>query len=111
MFDAHIDDNNGCISREDQMLVFKPWWMFEKELDYERQLAAGNSADITAKDRTETPAGDLEYRAGKRRGTDNKSLREEVKASDVQFEGEAEVDREAGIYTPQISDDDLAVNE
>ncbi len=109
VLDAFIDSNNGCISREDQMLVFKPWWMFEKELEYERQLAEGDSRDLTNKDKM--PVGDLEYRAGKRRGTDNKPLREEVKGSDVQFEGEAEVDRAAGIYTPEVSESDLAVNE
>jgi len=107
--DAFIDDNNGCISREDQMLVFKPYWMFEKELEYKRQLADGNSGDVASKNRT--PIGDLEYRSGKRSVNDTRSLREEVKGSDVQYQGEAEMDRAAGVYTPEVGDSDLVVNE
>lgn len=111
LFDKFIDPIHGGIGKEDQILVFKPWWMFQKELDYERMLADGNSADITSKNKAKTPAGDLEYRAGKRSGYDSHALREEVKGSDIQFDGETEVDLAAGIYTPQVSESDLAVNE
>jgi hypothetical protein len=110
-FNAFVDGSTGAVQREDQMLVFKPWWMFEKELDYKRQLADGNSADITAKNGAPTKTGDLEFRAGKRVVEKGSPLREEVKGSDVQYEGEAEVDRAAGIYTPEVGESDLVVNE
>jgi len=44
IFDSFIDPNNGCVSREDQMLVFKPRWLFEKEQAFKRGLADTKSA-------------------------------------------------------------------
>ena len=90
------------------MLVFKPWWMYEREHDLKIMLADGNTGDITKKDRQQ--AGDVEFRAGKR-VADKGSLREEVKGDDVHFTGEAEVDQASGIYTPEVGESDLVVNE
>jgi hypothetical protein len=108
LLDAFIDRSTGCVQREDQMLVFKPWWMYEREHDLKIMLADGNTGDITKKDRQQ--AGDVEFRAGKR-VADKGSLREEVKGDDVHFTGEAEVDQASGINTPEAADSDLVVNE
>lgn len=115
IFKAYIDPNNGCVSREDQMLVFKPYWMFEKELAYKRGLA-----DVADTNRLESLHGqtrkagrdaDVEIIAGKRSGLESKTLRQEIKGSDIQFKGEEEVDIEAGRSFPVASESDLNVEE
>lgn len=64
-FDRFIDVT-GCVPREDQMLVFKPWWMFLKERAYKQGLADNTDAsgDLTRKHGSDK--GGLEHKAGKR---------------------------------------------
>ena len=47
-----LDSVLGCICNLDQMLVFKPWWMFAKELDMKRAIAENRdgSGDIDKRD-------------------------------------------------------------
>lgn len=111
IFSSFLDPNMGCVSREDQMLVFKPWWMFLKERAYKDRLAdaAYNSSALEGKDRQRI--GDVELKAGKRSGNEDKQLRQEIKGSDIQFRGEEEVDAAAGRSYPGASESDLSVNE
>ncbi len=116
LFKPFIDPNHGCVSREDQMLVFKPWWMFEKELEYKRDLASAydRSKSLESKDGETRKAGrdsDIDIAAGKRKGTETHQLRQEIKGSDIQFRGEEEVDVSAGRSLPGASESDLTVEE
>ena len=116
LFKPFIDPNNGCVSREDQMLVFKPYWMFEKELDHKRRLADAwdQGSSLESKDGQKRKGGrdsDVEITAGKRKGTDTKQLRQEVKGSDVEFRGEEEVDIDAGRSFSAASESDLTIEE
>ncbi len=116
IFKPFLDPNNGCVSREDQMLVFKPWWMFEKELEFKRRLAdsSDTSSRLESKDGETRRSGrdsEVEILAGKRKGMDNKQLRQEIKGSDIQFRGEEETDIAAGRSFPTVSESDLIVEE
>lgn len=109
-FKPFIDPNNGCVSREDQMLVFKPWWMFERELRYKQGLAdAGYNQQSIEKRRAEWRS-DVEIEPGLR-DEEQKSLRQEIKGSDIQFRGEEEVDQAAGRIHPGATSKDLDVIE
>ena len=112
VFKPFIDPNNGCVSREDQMLVFKPYWMFEKEIAYKQKLAARHdeSSRLESKNGETRKAGrdsDVDIVAGKRSGLESKPLRQEVKGSDIQFRGEEEVDIASGRSFPAASESDL----
>jgi hypothetical protein len=112
VFGPFLDPNNGCVSREDQMLVFKPWWMYEKERAFKERLADA-SAGVEAKDGEKKRASkdtDVEIRAGKRKGTSDEALRQEIRGSDIQFKGESELDAEQGIYHQGVTDSDLNVD-
>jgi len=106
IFDPYIDPNNGCVSREDQMLVFKPYWLFEKELNVKRGIAdnATASKDIAAK---------KEEKGGAQLvGTNTVSKsRLSVNNGDISYSGEDEADAELGITTSRVSESDLSVTE
>jgi len=106
VFKSFIDPNMGCVSREDQMLVFKPYWMFEKERAHKERLAdaAYNSSALEKRDKQRK--GEIEIESGKRRG-DDKQLRQEIKGSDIQYRGEEEMDTAMGQSTPLVADADL----
>lgn len=86
-FKHFIDPNNGCVSREDQMLVFKPWWMFAKERAYKDSLAERNFKGKSVEDREEVKKAGRDSEAvlsGKKRsGLTNQTLREEIHGNDV----------------------------
>jgi hypothetical protein len=105
VFKPWIDPNNGCVSREDQMLMFKPWAMFERERAYKDRLAETHdrSSRIESKDGEVRRAGresEVNLMAGKRSGMEDKTLRQEIRGSDIQFRGEEEADAEAGRSYP-----------
>lgn len=88
LFKDFVDPTTGAVHLLDQMLVFKPWWMWVKEQEFKRKNAA-TKRDITALDGTEI--GNVELLATKRRaGT--KSSRLEIKGSDIQFTSEDDID-------------------
>jgi len=103
-FRKFIDRNNGAVCREDQMLVFKRYDVFQMEQKMKHSLADAFTKSHDPLSKT----GD-EFSATKRRVIDGKASREEVKGDDIHFRGEAEVDKEAGVYTPNVSDNDLTV--
>ena len=104
MFDSFIDPNNGCVSREDQMLVFKPYKLFERELNYKRGLAdqRTNSADVRNK-KDEKGGAELVGAKGKSRLN--------VSGGDISFTGEAEVDAALGNSTQMVSESDMSATE
>lgn len=105
VFKPWIDPNHGCVSREDQMLMFKPWWMFEKEREYKDRLAETHdrSSNLESKNGEVRRAGresEVNLMAGKRSGMEDKTLRQEIRGSDIQFRGEEEADAVAGRSYP-----------
>lgn len=83
-----IDETLGCVCREDQILVYKPWWMHQREQDWKHQLADGKdrSGRIAARD-GEFKDG-VEFIASER-DLDGKGYNHEIKGSDIVF-GDAE---------------------
>ena len=108
MFDRFIDPNTGAVRREDQMLVFKSWEEFQQERKYKDSLASGadRSRNLESK-HGEKVADGIDIAAGKRSGTEDKQLRQEIKGSDIQYRGEEEVDIDMGRSTPQVTESDL----
>ncbi len=89
-FDAFVDGSTGAVHLLDQMLVFKPWWLYERELKHYGKLA-NTGEDLTAKDGKEL--NDLRFAASRRKtDKDSKVRRTEITGSDIQFRGEADVD-------------------
>jgi len=85
VFSPFIDPNNGCVSREDQMLMFKPWWMHMKEREYKDRLAEGAFAKTDNKKSVD----DMEISGGSRSRLGKKSaMREEIHGGDVVMGGE-----------------------
>jgi hypothetical protein len=87
LFDPFIDPNNGCVSREDQMLVFKPYWLFEKELNFKRGVA-DRMHNSTSIDNKAEEKGGAELVGSK---SVSKS-RLSVNSGDIAYAGEAEAD-------------------
>ncbi len=112
LFDTYLDPINRCVSCKEQMLVFKPWRMWEMQKKH-KDMLANASAGIEAKDGERKKSSrdtDVEIRAGKRKGTTDEPLRQEIRGSDIQFKGEAELDSEQGVYHRGVTDSDLDVD-
>jgi hypothetical protein len=102
-FDKFIDSSTGAVHLLDQVLVFKPYWLWEKECDFKNRLA-NSRTDVTAKDNQEK--NDLRFSASKRKLGESRT-RAEVSGEDVQFRGEADVYGDS--YSSDLSD--MVVNE
>lgn len=113
LFKPFIDATLGCICREDQMLVFKPWSHFMKEREIKQRFADSRTGleDRDGETRKAGRDSDVEIKAGKRKGTSSETLRQEIKGTDIQYRGEEEVDRDMGRSTPIITESDLDVTE
>lgn len=86
-----VDPVLGCVCREDQVLVYKPWAWFEAEQEYKRGLAdvTTQTGDLTTKHGQD--AGDsMEWVSGKRSLESKKSNRVEVRGDDVPMLHETE---------------------
>ena len=83
-----LDPVLGCVSKLDQLLVFKPYWMFEAQQRIKRELADSKdgSGDVHKKDGF-VPADNIELRAG----PDYKvTSKDEVMADEQDFIGGSE---------------------
>ena len=89
-----MDKTLGCVARLDQILVYRPWWMHEEELNYDRQLAEGKDRPITSKDGESR--NDVEFIASTRSGESSKRARAEI-GGDAIIAGDAE-DAESPMY-------------
>jgi hypothetical protein len=107
--EGYFDPILGCVSRLDQMLVFKPFWMFVKEMEFKQRLAEGvNAKAIENLDGEER--GNTSFVASRRSGLDSKSRREQVTGSDeIQFD-EAEYDKSRGVVHGPAEASDLVVD-
>lgn len=91
MFDKFIDPNYGCVSREDQMLVFKPWVLFEKERAYKNRIADSQSNSASVENKYDEK--------GSAELVGSKTVSEgrlKVNSGDISFAGEAEADAALG---------------
>lgn len=100
----------GCVCREDQMLMFKPWWMRDKEWAHKRGLADSldKSGELTGKNGQFNDG--IGWEAGKR-SIDRPELGLEVRGGDVVMADEGMMDERAGIRHSEASDNDLIVDE
>ncbi len=91
----HIDPVTGSVNREDQMLVFKPWWMFEKERGYKNELAdrSTNSGEIMSRDKQSRDG--VHMSAGVRT-LEQEPMRFEVKGGDIIMGDQESLDRADG---------------
>lgn len=103
--EGYFDPVLGCVSCEDQMLVFKPWWMRDKEVAYKRGLADAqdHSGHLLNKDGQMRDG--VEFQAGKRT-LDGRDLgRREVRGDDMIMADEGVMDERAGVrHEEGISD-------
>jgi hypothetical protein len=94
--EGFFDPVLGCVCREDQMLVFKPWWMRDKEKAYKEGLAAQqDQRAMVNKDGQPTDSG-IQWRAGKR-SIDGEAMGHEVRGADVVMADESILDERAGV--------------
>jgi len=80
----HLDPVTGSVNREDQILVFKPWWMWEAQKAVKKDMADGltRSGVVTSKDKSRDG---VSMESGVR-SIEGKSLgRIEVSGGDVQM--------------------------
>lgn len=63
-----IDPILGCVTKLDQLLVFKPWWMYEAERELKTQAADSKdqSGDLTKKHGTPIDDAGSEFLSGKK---------------------------------------------
>jgi hypothetical protein len=96
--DGHFDPVLGCVSREDQMLVFKPWWMRDKEVLYKRYLADSQdqSGNLLGKNGKKSESG-TKWLAGKRSEDGDDAMQHEIRGADVVMADEQVMDEKSGI--------------
>lgn len=90
-FLAHLcDPVLGAVVREDQILVFQPWWMREKMRAIVQGIADGKSADLTEMDGK--ARGAAHFNASKRLYGDGRpEARQEIKGGDqIVYDGDLE---------------------
>lgn len=89
-FLAHLcDPVLGAVVREDQILVFQPWWMRDKMRAIVQGIADGKSADLTAKDGE--ARGAARFAASARPMGGGQETRQEIKGGDqIVYDGDLE---------------------
>lgn len=95
--DGHFDPVLGCVSREDQMLVFKPWWMRDKEVSHKRGLADAQDQSGHLLNKDGQKDNGIEWQAGKR-SIDGREMGHEVRGADIVMADESAMDERAGIH-------------
>lgn len=81
-FEDLFDPILGTINREDQMLVFKPWWMHIKRQELIQELNKAQDRSGTLEGKDGHVEGGAQFIAGKRNPDDPKIMRGEIKAGD-----------------------------
>lgn len=107
----YIDPVLGAVIREDQILMFRPWWMHEKENNIKAGMA--NALDQTKRlDALQgKQGGGAEMQVSQRSLESGAPSRLEVKGSDIVYGDEADMDAAAGIVHSEMSDSELIINE
>jgi len=81
-FEDLFDPVMGTINREDQMLVFKPWWMHVKRMEMLDDLNAAQERSGTLEGKDGETRDGASFIAGKRNPDDPHTMRGEIKAGD-----------------------------
>lgn len=82
--EGFFDPVLGCVSREDQMLMFKPYWMRDAEWKYKRGLADAQDASGDILKKNDQMATDtVQWKAGKRSGLSLDEMKHEIRGGDV----------------------------
>jgi hypothetical protein len=89
-FLAHLcDPVLGAVIKEDQILMFQPWWMREKMRSVVAGVADGKSPDLTGMDGD--GRGAARFAASKRKMGQGEPTRQEIKGGDqIIYDGDAE---------------------
>lgn len=80
-----LDPVLGCITREGQLLVFKPWWMHEKHKAMTAERTYDRSRDLTRKNRSRVGDAGLEFQATARALGEGSPSRNEIGGNDDVF--------------------------
>lgn len=102
--EEYIDKTLGCVCREDQMLVFKPFWMYEKEQAFKRGLADAQDASGDLANKDGIVQDGIEMKAGRRALEGGRAMRQEVKGEDIIF-GESDDNAADGSFELAGDDD------
>lgn len=108
----YVDPVTGGVVREDLILMYKPWYLRDKEWAYKRGLADAQDASgmlLNRDGRMEGETG-IEWKAGKRSILSGE-LGHEVRGGDVVMADEEILDERAGIRHQNVTDSDLIVEE
>lgn len=89
----HVDGIVGGVIREDQILVFKPWHLYEAEKNYKRELADARDASHDLRRRDGETRSGVQMRAGERSLENPDEMRMEVKGSDIVYGEDMPTDR------------------
>jgi hypothetical protein len=95
--DGFFDPILGCVSRLDQMLVFKPWIMWTKEREIKDQMAGAVDSGTILSKQGEAKGG-MDFIASRRnpeRVLD--TPRQEISGTDVVLHDEALIDKRNGV--------------
>jgi hypothetical protein len=85
--DGLFDPILGCITRMDQMLVFKPYWMHEKRKKIVQDLTDAQDRSGTLEGLDGTVRDGIIISGGKRDADNPETLRQEIKAGDkIEYE-------------------------
>lgn len=101
----YVDPTTGSVNREDQMLVFKPWWMWERELAIKRDLADSRDRSGDIKSRDGVSRSGVHMSAGVRDIDSQEKFRAEISGDDIVMGDEAAIDRSRGISHGEGIDD------
>jgi hypothetical protein len=96
---SYVDPILGCITNHDQMLVFKPWWMHEKEKEAKRELA-----DALDQRRVDNKAKEKGFEGGSRFSESGTKLPAEIRGTGMTM-AEGEDFLEGPGRSPILTDD------
>jgi len=107
-----IDPILGCVCKLDQMLLFKPWWMHEREMAIElAKTDAYTKGDILSRNGEKREWGEFTAFRGDEDAGNQGAARAKLGGSDVILADEAAIDRDMGISTPAVSEADMTISE
>lgn len=101
--EGYFDPVLGCVCREDQMLMFKPWWMRDKEWNYKGGLADSQDKGGELLGKNGRFNDGIEWRASKR-SIDRPEMGTEVRGGDIVMADEGMMDERAGIRHSEAND-------
>jgi hypothetical protein len=107
-----IDPVLGCVCKLDQMLLFKPWWMHERESQIRlAKTDAYTHGDLLSKHGEKREWGEFTAFKGDEDAGNQGAARAKLGGGDVIYADEAAIDRDMGIHTPAVQEADMQISE